>query len=141
MAKPVANKEFAEALGGRIKEIAARVGGPRALADAVEVSLSQIYRYIEGTNVPGADVILGIAAHGAVSVEWLVTGSSGAKSAGVVSIDDASLERIISGLRQCWPSASSKDREIFEEFVSRVLPGYSEWQKKHLEKLPKQSNG
>jgi phage repressor protein C with HTH and peptisase S24 domain len=73
-------KKITAELGKRIAQIAEKVGGKRALADVAGVSEGQIYRYIEGKNVPGIDIIVKIAKALSVSVEWLATGEEPSQS-------------------------------------------------------------
>lgn len=63
-----------EKLKDRIKAVVNKVGGKRAMARAIEVSDTQVYRYINGINTPGMEVIKRIADVGGVSVEWLMNG-------------------------------------------------------------------
>lgn len=67
--------EAAKELGERIEKVAAKTGGKRSLAKQIGIHETQLYRYINGSNVPSALVAASIAEAGKVSTDWLITGS------------------------------------------------------------------
>lgn len=62
------------ALGERLRELAELVGGKKEMARLGEISEVQIYRYINGENIPSVRAIARIAAAAGVSLNWLATG-------------------------------------------------------------------
>jgi transcriptional regulator with XRE-family HTH domain len=63
-----------DGIGPRIEKIASMVGGKRSLAQALNISEAQIYRYIKGQNSPGVDIAQAMANAAGVSVHWLISG-------------------------------------------------------------------
>ncbi|MQM37775.1 putative HTH-type transcriptional regulator [wastewater metagenome] len=74
----------AGAIGARISEIAAHVGGKKALAARAGVSESHLYRYIAGASEPTAGRLVALARAGGVSVAWLATGEGALEVSGTV---------------------------------------------------------
>ncbi len=66
--------EEGKGLGKRIAMVAELVGGKRELARRAGIKESQLYRYINGTNIPSVHVAVDIANSGDVDVSWLATG-------------------------------------------------------------------
>ncbi|MGB1111179.1 MAG: helix-turn-helix domain-containing protein [Gammaproteobacteria bacterium] len=62
------------ALGQRLRELADRVGGKKEMARLGGISEVQIYRYINGENVPSIRAIARLAEAADVSLNWLATG-------------------------------------------------------------------
>jgi transcriptional regulator with XRE-family HTH domain len=73
----------AQALGSRIDQLADLLGGKKELARLANVSEVQIYRYINGENVPNVNVIVKLARAAGVSIEWLATGEGPGMLAGI----------------------------------------------------------
>lgn len=72
-----ANQDLASALsklGERISKIADLAGGKKALARAIGISESQLYRYIAGDSQPTVEPLAAIARCGNVHLDWLVLG-------------------------------------------------------------------
>lgn len=67
-----------EAIGTRIEELAARVGGKRELANLSGIHETQLYKYIKGANAPSIAVAVAIANATGASLDWLLQGKSGA---------------------------------------------------------------
>ncbi len=61
-------------LGERIEKAAQLVGGKRALAEKANIKESQLYRYINGKNVPSVFVMVDIAEAAEIDPGWLSTG-------------------------------------------------------------------
>lgn len=61
-------------IGTRIEQVAGMVGGKRALSNAIGVTEAQIYRYINGKNLPSVNVIVDMARAAGVNLLWLATG-------------------------------------------------------------------
>jgi phage repressor protein C with HTH and peptisase S24 domain len=72
---PEKNEVFEKiAFGLRVEEIAKRVGGVKLLAEKSNLRTNQLYRYIQGLNMPGVDVVAALALAAGVSVAWLING-------------------------------------------------------------------
>lgn len=71
---PALPENFRAKLGTRIASIADTTGGKRALAAAIGVHETQLYRYIRGENEPTAALMVLIARAAGVNLEWLATG-------------------------------------------------------------------
>ncbi len=65
---------YARELGERIAAVAEKVGGKRALAKKTGIKETQIYRYINGTNMPGVNVVSCISETTGTDAGWLVSG-------------------------------------------------------------------
>lgn len=65
-----------EAIGTRIEELAARVGGKRELANLSGIHETQLYKYIKGANAPSIAVAVALAAAGKESLDWLLLGKA-----------------------------------------------------------------
>ncbi|QSX32591.1 helix-turn-helix transcriptional regulator [Shewanella avicenniae] len=61
-------------IGSRILEVCELVGGKRKLANMVEISESQLYRYITNASQPTIEPVVEMAKAGGVSLQWLATG-------------------------------------------------------------------
>lgn len=70
-----------EAIGTRIEELAARVGGKRELANLSGIHETQLYKYIKGANAPSIAVAVALAAAGNESLDWLLLGKKQAADA------------------------------------------------------------
>jgi transcriptional regulator with XRE-family HTH domain len=70
-------------LGARIEQLADLLGGKKELARLANVSEVQIYRYINGENVPNVNVIVKLARAAGVSIEWLATGDTPGGETGI----------------------------------------------------------
>jgi len=57
----------------RIRELAEQMGKAK-FARAVNISATQLFRYLNGTNEPRVSILLRMAEAGGTSVEWLATG-------------------------------------------------------------------
>lgn len=62
------------ALGQRLNELAELVGGKKEMARLGGISEVQIYRYINGENIPSIRAISRLARAADVSINWLVNG-------------------------------------------------------------------
>jgi len=67
-------QEESSELGARIEKISQLVGGKRALAEKADIKESQLYRYINGKNIPSVKVVVDIADAADVDAGWLATG-------------------------------------------------------------------
>lgn len=77
-----------EAIGTRIEELAARVGGKRELANLSGIHETQLYKYIKGANAPSIAVAVALANAGNESLDWLLLGKVSTPAAGVSPIDE-----------------------------------------------------
>jgi len=73
--------EAVQSLGERISYVATHLGGRATLAKAVDISESQLYRYISGESTPRIETAVAIARAGSVGLEWLATGATSAVDA------------------------------------------------------------
>lgn len=89
-------------IGSRIAKIATLVGGKKILATKVNISESQLYRYINNESQPTAQPLVAIANAGDVSLDWLIAGKPSAK--------DAHIE--------------NNRQDIFTEITTFDTPGY-----------------
>ncbi|WP_422402531.1 XRE family transcriptional regulator [Pseudomonas sp. GZD-209] len=65
------------AIGTRIEELAARVGGKRELANLSGIHETQLYKYIKGANAPSIAVAVALANATGASLDWLLQGKTG----------------------------------------------------------------
>ncbi|WP_281687611.1 S24 family peptidase [Pseudomonas citronellolis] len=64
-----------KAIGTRIEELAARVGGKRELANLSGIHETQLYKYIKGANAPSIPAAVAIAGAAGESLDWLLLGT------------------------------------------------------------------
>lgn len=64
------------AIGTRIEELAARVGGKRELANLSGIHETQLYKYIKGANAPSIGVAVALANATGASLDWLLQGKT-----------------------------------------------------------------
>ena len=76
---------YAAQLGGRIKQIADKVGHAK-LAELIGVGTTTLYRYINGSSVPALDVAAAIAECGAVGILWLTFGDQSRYESGAATV-------------------------------------------------------
>lgn len=77
-----------EAIGTRIEELAARLGGKRELANLSGIHETQLYKYIKGANAPSIAVAVALAQAGNESLDWLLLGKGSAQAASAPAIDE-----------------------------------------------------
>jgi phage repressor protein C with HTH and peptisase S24 domain len=76
------------AIGTRIEELAARVGGKRELANLAGIHETQLYKYIKGANAPSIAVAVALAHAGNESLDWLLLGKRSVQAVSVPAIDE-----------------------------------------------------
>jgi len=77
-----------EAIGTRIEELAARVGGKRELANMAGIHETQLYKYIKGANAPSIAVAVALAHAGNESLDWLLLGKRSAQAVSTPAADE-----------------------------------------------------
>ena len=77
-----------EAIGTRIEELAARIGGKRELANLAGIHETQLYKYIKGANAPSMAVAVALARAGNESLDWLVLGKRSVQPASASVTDE-----------------------------------------------------
>ena len=100
--------------------------------------------YERGTRLPDAQVLVAVAQHAGVSVEWLVTGRDPAAemiaaNEATMQVENVPLARIKRWLDEWWAIADPKRRAWLEIELERLFPELAEWQKKQELNSQKQS--
>lgn len=66
--------DYAKSLGERLETLSGHVNGKRKLAIQSGLRESQLFRYINGDNVPSVGVVVNLSNAGDVNFEWLAAG-------------------------------------------------------------------
>lgn len=69
-------------LAKRLATLVGRYSSQQAAADAAEISLSQLKRYLSGENEPAISALIALARDANVSLDWIATGKIGEKYKG-----------------------------------------------------------
>jgi transcriptional regulator with XRE-family HTH domain len=117
-------------LGERVIEVARRVGNKKALARLVNVSEVQIYRYINGENVPSVSVLVDMSEAAGVDLTWLATGrgspegpatgSGDGQADSQITIDAKFMGRILSRLER---HLAEEDRTLDAQTRGEIIAG------------------
>lgn len=76
------------AIGTRIEELAARVGGKRELANLSGIHETQLYKYIKGANAPSISAAVALAGAAGASLDWLLLGKPSPDAAWAAPLDN-----------------------------------------------------
>lgn len=97
-------------LGTRIGRVAEKVGGQARTAEMMGVSLSQLKRYIAGTNQATFDAVAKLSQNAGVCLDWLAFGD-----------EPMLVSERCRGQAQPAPSATSSGQPILDELLMTVV--------------------